>query len=93
MHDGRVVAREHVAERLAQHDRALVLGRIDHRVVLEQAASSTRCAAPRGRGAAPYAEALACEDSPEALEGLSWAAWWLDDVDACFELRERAYRS
>ena len=28
----------------------------------------------------------------EALEGLSWAAWWVDDVEACFDLRERAYR-
>jgi hypothetical protein len=26
------------------------------------------------------------------LEGLSWAAWWLDDADTVFEARERAYR-
>jgi hypothetical protein len=28
---------------------------------------------------------------PEALEGLSWAAWWLDDRAAVFDARERAY--
>ncbi len=27
----------------------------------------------------------------EALEGLSWAAWWLEDVEACLDARERAY--
>ena len=26
------------------------------------------------------------------LEGLSWAAWWLDDAEAVFDARERAYR-
>jgi LuxR family transcriptional regulator, maltose regulon positive regulatory protein len=31
--------------------------------------------------------------TPAALEGLSWAAWWLDDVDACLDARERAYRA
>jgi DNA-binding NarL/FixJ family response regulator len=36
--------------------------------------------------------ALASGEAPEALEGLSWAAWWLDDADAVFEARERAYR-
>ena len=34
---------------------------------------------------------LAREETPEALEGLSWAAWWLDDADAVFGARERAY--
>ena len=28
----------------------------------------------------------------EALEGLSWAAWWLDDAETVFSARERAYR-
>jgi LuxR family maltose regulon positive regulatory protein len=28
---------------------------------------------------------------PEGLEGLSWAAWWLDDRAAVFDARERAY--
>jgi hypothetical protein len=31
------------------------------------------------------------DPSPEAFEGLSWAAWWLDDADAVFEARERAF--
>ena len=31
-------------------------------------------------------------ESPEALEGLGLAAWWLDDADLVFEARERAYR-
>ena len=36
--------------------------------------------------------ALKHEESPELLEGLSWAAWWLDDADAVFDARARAYR-
>jgi LuxR family maltose regulon positive regulatory protein len=35
---------------------------------------------------------LAAGETPEALEGLSWAAWWLDDGEAVFAARERAYR-
>jgi tetratricopeptide (TPR) repeat protein len=31
-------------------------------------------------------------ESPEALEGLALAAWWLDDADVVFDARERAYR-
>jgi LuxR family maltose regulon positive regulatory protein len=31
-------------------------------------------------------------ETVDALEGLSWAAWWVDDVPACMEARERAYR-
>jgi LuxR family transcriptional regulator, maltose regulon positive regulatory protein len=36
--------------------------------------------------------ALADGEEPEALEALSWAAWWLDDANAVFEARERAFR-
>jgi LuxR family transcriptional regulator, maltose regulon positive regulatory protein len=32
-------------------------------------------------------------EGAEVLEGLSWAAWWLDDGDACLDARERAYRA
>ena len=49
----------------------------------------------QGRWAAARAffeEALAGEETPEAFEGLSWAAWWLDDAEALFGARERAYR-
>jgi LuxR family maltose regulon positive regulatory protein len=35
--------------------------------------------------------ALAVEDAAAAHEGLSWAAWWLDDGDAVFAARERAF--
>lgn len=49
----------------------------------------------RGRWAearAIFEEALAREETPEACEGLSWAAWWLDDAEAVFRARECAYR-
>jgi DNA-binding CsgD family transcriptional regulator len=39
-----------------------------------------------------FEEAVAGGETPDALEGLSWAAWWLDDADTVFAARERAYR-
>jgi LuxR family transcriptional regulator, maltose regulon positive regulatory protein len=39
-----------------------------------------------------FEAALSREESPEAWEGLSWAAWWLDDGEAVFAAREAAYR-
>ena len=39
-----------------------------------------------------FTEAVTARATPEALEGLSWAAWWLDDPAAVFEAREHAYR-
>ena len=39
-----------------------------------------------------YEETLTAEESPEALEGLGIAAWWLDLADVVFASRERAYR-
>ena len=41
---------------------------------------------------AAFERSLAVAESADALEGLSWAAWWLDDADAVFAARERAYR-
>ena len=41
---------------------------------------------------ASFEQELEAGESAEALEGLSWAAWWLDDADTVFEARERAYR-
>src|SRR5262249_10442255 len=38
-----------------------------------------------------YEEALAVQESAEALEGVAVANWWLDDVDAAIAARERAY--
>ncbi|HET9214967.1 MAG TPA: LuxR C-terminal-related transcriptional regulator [Gaiellaceae bacterium] len=40
-----------------------------------------------------FEAALGDEATPEAFEGLSWAAWWLDDAVSVFEAREQAYRS
>ena len=37
-------------------------------------------------------ECFAAADGAEAFEGLSWAAWWLDDAETVFSARERAYR-
>jgi LuxR family transcriptional regulator, maltose regulon positive regulatory protein len=39
-----------------------------------------------------FEQARAREDSAEAYEGLSWAAWWLEDVATCLATREAAYR-
>jgi RNA polymerase sigma factor (sigma-70 family) len=39
-----------------------------------------------------FEAALAEQETPDALEGLSWAAWWLDDEDGVFAAREGAYR-
>jgi len=36
--------------------------------------------------------ALAVQETPESLEGLGTAAWWLDLADVVFDSRERAYR-
>ncbi len=39
-----------------------------------------------------FERALADEEEPEAFEGLSWSSWWLDDAEAVFAARDRAYR-
>jgi DNA-binding CsgD family transcriptional regulator len=41
--------------------------------------------------AAAFRGALATEETAAAQEGLSWAAWWLDDGDTLFAARERAF--
>ncbi len=38
-----------------------------------------------------YRRALDDEESAEALEGFATASWWLDDVPAAIDARERAY--
>lgn len=40
-----------------------------------------------------FERALAIEETPEALEGLGLAAWWLDLAPVVFDARERAYRA
>ncbi len=32
-------------------------------------------------------------DSPEALEGLGWSLYWLDEMEESLDVRERAYRA
>jgi DNA-binding NarL/FixJ family response regulator len=39
-----------------------------------------------------FDRALEERESPEALEGLGMAAWWLDLAEVMFDARERAYR-
>jgi DNA-binding NarL/FixJ family response regulator len=39
-----------------------------------------------------FEEALSASETAAAWEGLSWAAWWLDDASAVFDARERAFR-
>ena len=46
-----------------------------------------------GEAMARFEEAVAAEDSPEAWEELSRAAWWQGDQDTTFSTRERAYRA
>jgi DNA-binding CsgD family transcriptional regulator/predicted negative regulator of RcsB-dependent stress response len=41
---------------------------------------------------AAFEAACTRQESPEALEGLGTAVWWLDDAGAVFAARERAYR-
>ena len=41
---------------------------------------------------AHFEQAAAADVTAEAFEGLSWAAWWLDDAEAVFAARERAFR-
>ena len=65
---------------------------------------TARPAAPAGSGWTALAEGrwtsardafardLVLERTPEALEGMSWAAWWLDDVEVVFRAREEAFR-
>jgi LuxR family transcriptional regulator, maltose regulon positive regulatory protein len=39
-----------------------------------------------------FEAAVALGETPDAHEGLSWAAWWLDDAPTVFGARKRAYR-
>jgi LuxR family transcriptional regulator, maltose regulon positive regulatory protein len=39
-----------------------------------------------------FERSLEVEETPEALEGLGLAAWWLDRADIVFDSRERAFR-
>ena len=39
-----------------------------------------------------FEDALSDEETADALEGLSWSAWWLDDAETVARAREHAYR-
>lgn len=41
---------------------------------------------------AAFEHAVATENHPLVFEGLSWAAWWLDDAAAVLAARENAYK-
>jgi RNA polymerase sigma factor (sigma-70 family) len=61
--------------------------------VVEPQAGWAELAAGRWEDArGSFAAALDAEETAEGWEGLSWAAWWLDDAPPVFEARERAYR-
>jgi DNA-binding NarL/FixJ family response regulator len=40
-----------------------------------------------------FAEAVAQDQSGDALDGLAWAAWWRGDADGVLDTRPRAYRA
>ena len=41
---------------------------------------------------AAFAQDVAMRETPESLEALGLAGWWLDEADLVFESRERAYK-
>jgi DNA-binding NarL/FixJ family response regulator len=62
--------------------------RVDDGVALGRAALG-RAAWAEARLA--FEAALASDETPEAFEGLSWAAWWTGEPELLFDARERAY--
>jgi DNA-binding NarL/FixJ family response regulator len=61
--------------------------------VVEPQAGWAELAAGRWEDArTSFMAALDDEETAEGWEGLSWAAWWLDDAPRVFDARERAYR-
>jgi LuxR family transcriptional regulator, maltose regulon positive regulatory protein len=49
----------------------------------------------QGRWAAAgtcFRRAVEIEETARAVEGLSWAGWWLDDAGTAFGARERAFQ-
>jgi ATP/maltotriose-dependent transcriptional regulator MalT len=63
---------------------------------LDQPLRAARAALARGdwtEARAGFEAALRDGQTAEAWEGLSWAAWWLDDEATAFAARERAFRA
>jgi len=62
---------------------------------LEERVLAGNAALARGAWAearAIFEQELEVHESVDALEGLSWAAWWVEDVPTCIDARERAFR-
>jgi LuxR family maltose regulon positive regulatory protein len=69
--------------------------RIAEIVSSEERVQEGNAALARGAWAearAIFEQELEARETVDALEGLSWAAWWVEDVSACLNARERAYR-
>lgn len=64
-------------------------GRADH--IYTNGHEALACGAWE-RARALFEASLQHEVTPETLEGLGMAAWWLDDAELTFEAREGAYR-
>ncbi len=69
--------------------------RIAEIVSLEERVQEGNAALARGAWAearAIFEQQLEAHESVDALVGLSWAAWWVEDVPTCIDARERAFR-
>ena len=69
--------------------------RIAEIVSLEERVQEGNAALARGAWAearAIFEQQLKAHESVDALVGLSWAAWWVEDVPTCIDARERAFR-
>jgi hypothetical protein len=66
------------------------LQRVDDAIAAGRAALAD---ANWGRARDRFETALEAGESAEALEGLSWAAWWLGGEELTLTARERAYRA
>src|SRR5262245_55020385 len=75
--------------------RATYCSRIAESVSLEERVLEGNAALARGAWAearAIFEQELEVRESVDAFEGLSWAAWWVEDVPTCIAARERAFR-
>jgi LuxR family transcriptional regulator, maltose regulon positive regulatory protein len=71
------------------------LSELDESPLLEGALTRGRTALAASQwlaARAAFEELLGVRESPEALEGLGAASWWLADVAVTFAARERAFR-
>ncbi|MFI6680129.1 LuxR C-terminal-related transcriptional regulator [Kribbella sp. NPDC050470] len=66
------------------------MGRVYDDAVEAGRAALSRGAWPDAR--LQFGRAIEAAATAEAYEGLSWANWWLEDVAACLQAREQAYR-